>query len=326
MKIVRADPGHEAQILSLATRTLGWDDDPRFAELYRWKHDRNPFGASPRWVALDDDGRVIGFRVLLRWRFRRGDEVIEAVRAVDTATDPAHQGKGIFRSLTLSAIDELRADGLEAVFNTPNDQSRPGYLKMGWTELGRPPVAMVGRLRALPRIARSRTPAALWSTPTGVGEPAGPYFADSLRAGGLTELLAAGAGDRWATDRGPEWLSWRYGLDDLHYRVLTTDQLGLRGDGVGLVVFRLRRRGPSLEATITEVLAGSAGLRRRLVRATLKATGADYALVAAEGRFDAAGGLALQAFSPLVTWRRVGERPAPELAEVRFSLGDLELF
>ncbi len=37
-------------------------------------------------------------------------------------------------------------DGVDVVFNTPNDQSRPGYLKMGWSEVGRVPVAV--RLRS----------------------------------------------------------------------------------------------------------------------------------------------------------------------------------
>jgi GNAT superfamily N-acetyltransferase len=323
LQIVRADADHEPQILALATRTLGWDEDPRFAELYRWKHDRNPFGASPRWVALEGD-QVIGFRVFMRWRFRLPDgTTAEAVRAVDTATDPAHQGKGVFRALTLGALDELRDDGVELVFNTPNDQSRPGYLKMGWTELGRPPVAVVPRLRSLPRIARSRTPAELWSLPTDAGEPAGEFFADAARVAPMLPLLDRG-GAAWRTDRSPESLAWRYGLEDLRYRVLTAHQLGAAEPG--LVVLRVRRRGPSVEATVCEVIAGGGALRRRLLRAALRATGADYALVAASARVDATPALSLATFSPLVTWRTLGDVPKPDLGAVAFSLGDLELF
>ena len=329
VEIVRADPGHEPQILDLATRTLGWDADPRFADLYRWKHDQNPFGRSPRWVALVD-GAVVGFRVLLRWRFRLADgRGVEAVRAVDTATDPAHQGRGIFTRLTTAAIDELRAEGVELVFNTPNDQSRPGYLKMGWTELGRPPVAMAGRLASLGRIARSRTAAELWSEPCDVGEPAGTHLADPAHASGIAALLAdtaAADGRSWRTDHSPAELGWRYGLSHLRYRVLTTDHLGGRRDAPGLVVFRLRRRGPSTEATVCEVLTGSARTRRRLLREVRRATGADYALVAATRALDATPAVALSSFAPLVTWRRLSELPTPRAEEVAFSLGDLELF
>lgn len=74
--------------------------------------------------------------MFLRWKFDvPGEGTISAVRAVDTATHPDWQGSGIFTRLTLGALDELRDDGLDVVFNTPNDQSRPGYLKMGWSQV-----------------------------------------------------------------------------------------------------------------------------------------------------------------------------------------------
>jgi GNAT superfamily N-acetyltransferase len=67
---------------------------------------------------------------------------INAVRAVDTATHPDWQGRGIFSRLTLGALDDLRDDGVDCVFNTPNDKSRPGYLKMGWQQVGKVPVSV----------------------------------------------------------------------------------------------------------------------------------------------------------------------------------------
>ena len=60
VEIRRADEADEAQVLALARRTLGWDDDPRFVALYRWKHDDNAFGRSPRWVAVEDS---VGLRL-----------------------------------------------------------------------------------------------------------------------------------------------------------------------------------------------------------------------------------------------------------------------
>ena len=43
-------------------------DSDRYRELLRWKHDRNPFGRSPAWVA-EQDGEIIGYRAFLQWRF-----------------------------------------------------------------------------------------------------------------------------------------------------------------------------------------------------------------------------------------------------------------
>ena len=65
--------------------------------------------------------------------------------AVDTATDPEHHGRGIFRALTTQGVERLADDGVAWVFNTPNDASRPGYLKMGWTAIGALPVSIVAR-------------------------------------------------------------------------------------------------------------------------------------------------------------------------------------
>ena len=97
------------------------------------------------------------FRVLMRWEFVEHGRVVHAVRAVDTATHPDYQGRGIFTRLTLHALDELRHE-IDFVFNTPNDQSRPGYLKMGWQVVGRLPTAVrpTGLARDPPHRDRAR--------------------------------------------------------------------------------------------------------------------------------------------------------------------------
>ncbi len=121
------------------------------------------------WVATDR-GRVVAFRAFMRWEFVRGGRVLRAVRAVDTATDPDYQGRGLFRALTMHGLESVRADGVDFVFNTPNGQSRPGYLKMGWRDVGRLPAAVrftgpTGAIAAL----RSRVPAERWSTDLDIG-------------------------------------------------------------------------------------------------------------------------------------------------------------
>ena len=87
----------------------------------------------------------------------------------------------------MHAIDEVRADGVDFVFNTPNDKSRPGYLKMGWREVGRLPVAVrpvgVGGVRS---VARARVAASHWPVPIDVGVPIGEV-ADELK-GGVAKL------------------------------------------------------------------------------------------------------------------------------------------
>src|SRR5437867_10487355 len=103
-------------ITALLRRSLGAGDDARYPGFLEWKHRDNPFGPSYEWVAIVDE-QIVGYRAFLRWEFVANGAVHRAVRAVDTATDEAHQGKGIFRSLTLHAVDEMCADGVSWVFN-----------------------------------------------------------------------------------------------------------------------------------------------------------------------------------------------------------------
>ena len=310
LTIRRASPDDRASVIGVAVRALGWRGDERDRAFFAWKHDDNPFGASPGWVAVEG-GRIVGFRTFLRWELARGAERLRMVRAVDTATDPDHQGKGIFRRLTQTAVAELTAAGYDAVFNTPNDQSRPGYLKMGWTVLGRPTLAVrpCGPLPAL-RMARSRTGAEKWSEPTAVGQPA----ADALRGSGLESLLAtlpAPAG--WATPRSPAYFRWRYGFGPLHYRALE-----VRG---GLAIFRVRRRGPSREVALCEWLAP--GPDRPALRRLVHSAG-DYVVACDLGAVH--GLVRLPRLGPIVTWRPLARPGVPALGDLAFRLGDLELF
>src|SRR5882724_5499338 len=91
-------PDDRSGVVALLARALDRGDDPRFEALYRWKHETNPFGASPSMVA-EADGHVVGFRGLMRWEFAIAGVRVTAVRAVDTATDEAHRGRGIFTRL-----------------------------------------------------------------------------------------------------------------------------------------------------------------------------------------------------------------------------------
>src|SRR5262245_14761644 len=191
----RAQPDELPQILALAAAALGWRDGEPNEALFNWKHRDNPFGASPMWVA-EVDGVLAGFRTFLRWEWERDDgRIARAVRAVDTATHPDFQGRGIFTKLTLGALDELSGDGIDFVFNTPNDQSRPGYLKMGWQTVGRLPVRIrPSGLHALARMASSRVPAEKWSLESDAGVSSAEAFADDGAIDSLLSSQAAVAG------------------------------------------------------------------------------------------------------------------------------------
>ncbi len=127
------------EMIALLKQSLGEGLIPKSEAYFIWKHHDNPFGASKILLAKED-GKIVGLRAFMRWSWVSGLERVEAVRAVDTATDPAYQGKGIFKKLTLQAVEECTAEGTSMVFNSPNPISLQGYLKMGWYITGRMPL------------------------------------------------------------------------------------------------------------------------------------------------------------------------------------------
>lgn len=136
MKIREANETDIPEIVAVLKASLGEDQLELSENVWRYKHIDNPFGKSIVLVAVEAE-KIIGVRALMRWKWQVGIKEFKALRAVDTATHPEHQGKGIFKKLTLAAVDLAKDQGDHLIFNTPNDKSRPGYLKMGWEPAGK---------------------------------------------------------------------------------------------------------------------------------------------------------------------------------------------
>jgi GNAT superfamily N-acetyltransferase len=325
--IRRASAADFPGVLELTRRALGWtDDDTRFLE---WKHLRSPFGPSPMWVAIDDD-RIVGFRAFLRWEFvTRGGRTVTAGRAVDTATDPSRQGQGIFTRLTTEALAALPGDGVELIFNTPNGKSLPGYLKMGWHEVGRLAVAVMPTSARFPVVvATARQPAGRWPIATGAGEAPADVFGAAAAAGdgGVDELLACQPVARGlSTRRSREFLAWRYGDDELGYRVVLVEP---GRPAAGVAVFRLRRRGRAVEGVLCDVLTpgGDEPTARRLVRQVARIAGADYLIRLDRRTVTRDRFVRLPRVGPVLACRPLTTSPAPELSEWALTMGDVELF
>jgi hypothetical protein len=248
-------------------------------EYFRWKHLANPFGRSYMIVA-EVQGRIIGFRALMRWRFRANDREIAAVRPVDTVTHPEERGRGVFSRLTRSALDALHGE-VDLVFNTPNQNSLPGYLKMGWRITGEIPVSVRVRKPARflgGKLRRGGEP----SAPSERPEVDAASAADALRDGTRVAALLEGAerpATGWSTPRSVEFLRWRYGdAPLLDYHVVTEER---GGELAGLAFFRLRAEGSLWGLSVGELIVApdDVDTARKLLRSARRA--ADVAYVAA---------------------------------------------
>ena len=263
--IRRATRGDEEAILDLVRVSLGEGAIPRTLDYWRWKHEANPFGRSAVLVA-QAEGRLVALRAFMRWMWRSGGEAVPAVRAVDTATHPDYRGQGLFKRLTLRLRDEMNDEGVAFVFNTPNAQSRPGYLKMGWSLVGKPTL-WVRPVRPV-RLARALRHEGLG------GDEGEPPVVDAERASDALTLsvvraiveAAASGGTAYHTVPSLEYLRWRYAdVPGFAYYAAA------RGEGAGgaLLVMRARRRGALRELRVCDVVVGPTAEARRNARVLL---------------------------------------------------------
>ncbi|NND04394.1 MAG: GNAT family N-acetyltransferase [Acidimicrobiia bacterium] len=224
----------------------------RTPDLWGWKHQLNPFGNSIVLVAAESDGRIAGVRALMRWRLATptGGE-LSCVRAVDTAVHPDYQRRGLFRSMNESALEVARNDGVDLVFNTPNSQSRPGYLKQGWRDVGAIGVMVRPTWRLLnPRRELDELPAPSELLP------------EAKAAADLSEDDRVPVGLR--TVRSEGYRAWRFGSHP------TAEYVSV-GSGDSTAVLRVNRRSGRDELVVSELIGdqGSKAIRRaaKLARA-----------------------------------------------------------
>jgi GNAT superfamily N-acetyltransferase len=323
----------ERAVLDMLTAAMGPGPiGERSAEFFRWKHMANPFGPSFMLVA-EDHGRIVALRAFMRWEFRAGGRTLRAVRAVDTATHPDYRRMGLFSRLTKEALRLLEGEA-DLVFNTPNEKSLPGYLKMGWRVAGKLPVRIRIRrpLRFLRGVRSLRSPGG--EGPVRPGTTA-PTAAEVLSAADLASLLAEIDEDRrFVTPTSPDYLRWRYGAaPGLDYRGVVEGQ---EGNPHGLAIFRLRPRGGLWEAAVAEVIVRpgdrrtARGLFRQVVRAAavdhitcLFPAGSVQADACRSAGFLRSPGGVLLTVNPLT--ERLDPDPTSQTAWA-LSLGDVEVF
>lgn len=327
------------RILQLVKLSLGEGSIPRHTAFWTWKHADNPFGPSPVLLA-EAEGELVGLRVFMRWTWMSHGTPISAVRAVDTATHPDWRGRGIFSRLTLALADQMQEEGVGFVFNTPNDKSRPGYLKMGWRSVGRTSFW----LRPLRPLRSIRTLLASRSSPAAAAEGAGvPDDAhrveDLFRQPELPRFLEALQDDesRLCTPRSSDYLRWRYAqIPGFAYRGIWSFD---RDDGA-VIIFRSKDQGSLRELRLCEVLvtqsSGSIRLGAGLLRKVISGADADYVTGIAARRTPEqrvllrCGFLPAPRLGPILTVRPLnrltnGVDPLRR-ADWRASAGDLELF
>lgn len=332
MNIRPATPEDKPAIIQLMKQSLGESLIPKSEGLWNWKHEQNPFGASYVLVAEEAD-ELIGLRAFMQWRWQWNGKQYRAIRAVDTATHPAHQGKGIFKKLTLQQLQACKEDGVHFVFNTPNDKSKPGYLKMGWVEQGKMPLKF-----------STQNPVALvyakfFNKKRFAGEGIDPT-PEQEWGGEIANLLAnyQSQSEHLSTLLSPQYISWRYAVNPLFKYNYFTDNQNF------LLITRVKNHSFTKELRLVEFVLLNPKAKPAEVNKAIRKQVSQFCkehsihLISFSGRqyqiyksyFGWMGFLPVKALGPIVTLKDVNmNEQFPELMNTQnwaYSLGDMELF
>ena len=299
-------------IIELLQLSLGESKLKKSQEIWDFKHQKNPFGKSPVFLAEENE-TVIGVRAFMQWRWQLEDKLWTSYRAVDTATHPNHQGRGIFKTLTLKALDYVQNLGDCFVFNTPNDQSRPGYLKMGWKEVGKIKVNLSCTFFYLHKLFSRNTNNQNLATDSQLN-----VLCDSHNADLKSQKVIF-------TPKSAKYLKWRYEENLLqHYKVISTPDF--------YIAMYTKKHRFYKELRVVEIIGSLNKENKSRIQATIVSfafknscwliTFSDKNLF----KFTLSG-----AFGPILTFKELTAnndfiRKALNINNWKYTIGDLELF
>ncbi len=326
MEIREATEEDIPAIVAMLKLSLGESLMPKSEQYWRWKHIENPFGKSPVLLCWES-GLLVGVRAFMRWQWKEREKIYCAVRAVDTATHSEHQGKGIFKKLTLALVEFCKEHQYHFVFNTPNGQSKPGYLKMGWEEAGRLPIRLAV-LRPF-NIVRNLLDE---PKPSNIEIDSISYY---LNHPGLDALLTAhlSRNSKITTKISKEYLKWRYLSVPVARYLALGEEIG--NELTGLIIGRIKKTRFGNEFRVTDFFSGDNSSSSWLpkIKKNLQSWGVDYCTdigIAESGKNNLFSHLSFRVpVGPVVTVRSLGMQNLGDLKKFNHwspSLGDLELF
>lgn len=197
-----------ARLLEAATEV---DGRPNLGvDWFEWKMGASPWGPATVAYALDAaTGDIAGVIAFGAWRFWHGGSIVNAALSYETFVSHRYQRRGLFSKLTTAAIEALRARNVALIVNFPNARSLPGFLKLGFEDLGGfqtwvRPRGLVRTTRFAYRMLRGRrTPVVPLASSTTVPD-------DWIAAAGELAEERRTFPVPWASSRDADILRWRY--------------------------------------------------------------------------------------------------------------------
>lgn len=300
-------------IIPLIKSSLGESLVKKTPDIWNFKHIDNPFGNSHVLVATDDE-KFVGVRAFMKWNWQLGNDFWVAYRAVDTATHPDFQGKGIFKKLTLKALYDVQENQETFVFNTPNDKSRPGYLKMGWVIVDALPIAIVPTIvYCFQNIFKKKV-----------------INTNQIETNRLEELCkihneVLSENNTIFTPKSVSYLKWRFEENPIQkYKVVSTND--------SYVAMYIKKRRFFKELRVVEVISSNESIHKKVMQNAI----IDYAIqnrcwITTLANKDLFRLRLYGKFGPKLTFKSLTKdtlfvTKALDINNWKYSLGDLELF
>jgi hypothetical protein len=206
----------DIQDLTRLQRLFARNGTDRSLEAFEWMYLRNPTGRLYVDVAVDPQSDEFAAAYCsLPFHARLGGRRVLALQSLDTLTDEAHRGRGLFTRMARSVFARAAADGVAFIHGFPNANSAPGFFgKLGWTRLGAAPFLLrplrtgyfLDRLPRMPRAARLDLSLPIWGdeAPRGIAIQVVHAF-DASTAALVRELVT-----HVGVDRDLPYLDWRF--------------------------------------------------------------------------------------------------------------------
>ncbi|MCD6066803.1 MAG: hypothetical protein K0S33_1629 [Bacteroidetes bacterium] len=101
-----------------------------------WQYAQNPVGNAIGFDAMYE-GKMVAHYVALPVEYLYKGTVLKGILPLNVATDPAHQGKGLFTKLAMKTFDHAQELGYHFVIGVANQNTTNGYAtRMGFNMLG----------------------------------------------------------------------------------------------------------------------------------------------------------------------------------------------
>ncbi len=257
MIVRRATQDDVGAIVDLVNEVFGLNRD---LEWFSHFHFKNPNGDSILWVAQDDNGDIVSYRSIVRFKAHYLDRLIEGGQLADACTRPDCRGRGIYGKVNAETLKDFFGSGGDMAYAFPSPSNyqilarRFGFHTVAEIRQGFCPLAAYPTSSAAESLAKCVHSLVFR---TSISE--NPSITIVPTSEGLdTVTFPPVEGGRVAFDRSRGFLEWRTSMPGRRYWIALMDEQNYA------IIGEAHRRGLRV-CTITDMRCANRFAKRELL-------------------------------------------------------------